>query len=68
MTLAAAVPPCPAGTVCVLAQASERGEGAVQQVVRRYAEETGHQPKVFQGSSAGAAQFGHLRLRRLAAA
>jgi L-arabinokinase len=49
------------GTVAVLGR---RGaEGAVAEVARRYAEETGHVPHVFGGSSPGAASFGHLRLR-----
>ncbi|EFN51717.1 hypothetical protein CHLNCDRAFT_139880 [Chlorella variabilis] len=52
------------GTVCILAAAGQRGEAAVQQIVQRYAQEAGFAPKVFQGSSSGAAEFGHLRLRR----
>ena len=49
------------GTVALLGR---RGaEGAVAEVARRYAEETGHTPHVFGGSSPGAASFGHVRLR-----
>jgi hypothetical protein len=33
-------------------------------VVAEYAKEGGQPPKVFLGSSTGASQFGHLRLRR----
>jgi galactokinase len=52
------------GTVCILGVAGEAGEEAVQALVDSYAAETGHQPKVFSGSSLGASQFGHLRLCR----
>ncbi|KAI3438985.1 hypothetical protein D9Q98_001398 [Chlorella vulgaris] len=52
------------GTVCILAAAGPRGDAAVQRIVQRYASESLYAPKVFQGSSAGAAEFGHLRLRR----
>ena len=49
------------GTVAVLGR---RGaEVALAEVARRYAEETGHTPHVFGGSSPGAASFGHIRLR-----
>ena len=49
------------GTVAVLGR---RGADAgVAGVARRYAEETGHAPHVFGGSSPGAASFGHVRLR-----
>lgn len=61
-------PPLPnAGTVGILAVAGPAGEAAVARVVVRYAQESGTQPTVFQGSSAGAATFGHLRLRWRAA-
>ena len=50
------------GTVAVLGR-REAGE-AVAEVARRYAEETGHAPHVFGGSSPGSAAFGHLRVRR----
>ncbi|PSC73262.1 L-arabinokinase-like isoform X1 [Micractinium conductrix] len=52
------------GTVCVLGVAGPRGEAALQRVVQRYSHERQYTPKVFRGSSAGAAAFGHLRLRR----
>ena len=54
----------PAGTVCVLGVAGPRGEAALQRVVQRYSHERQYTPKVFRGSSAGTAAFGHLRLRR----
>ena len=38
-------------------------DGAVAEVARRYAEETGRAPRVFAGSSPGGASFGHVRLR-----
>jgi galactokinase len=37
---------------------------AIQEVARRYGEETGHAPYVFSGSSPGSAAFGHFRLRK----
>lgn len=49
------------GTVAVLGRRGAEGE--VAGVARRYAEETGHVPHVFGGSSPGAATFGHVRLR-----
>lgn len=48
------------GTVCVLGRAT--AFEAVQKIAGRYAGETGHQPYLFQGSSPGAAAFGHLKL------
>lgn len=56
------------GTVGILAAAGPAGEAAVARVVQRYARESGGQPTVFKGSSAGAATFGHLRLTRQQAA
>lgn len=56
--------PSRAGTVCVLGVAGPRGEAALQRVVQRYSLERRYEPKVFRGSSAGAAEFGHLVLRR----
>lgn len=48
------------GTVAVIGQ---RGaEGAVHSIAESYAEESGHQPVIFSGSSMGAGGFGHLRL------
>ena len=52
------------GTVCILGRAGERGERAVREVMERYAEETGHVPFLFNGSSPGAVAFGCLRLRK----
>jgi L-arabinokinase len=49
------------GTVAVLGR--HGSDGAVDEVARRYAEENGHVPHVFGGSSPGAASFGHIRLR-----
>ena len=49
------------GTVAVLAQSDSAA--AVSEVARRYAEEAGHAPYIFSGSSPGSAAFGHLRLR-----
>jgi L-arabinokinase len=49
------------GTVAVLAR--EDAEATVLDVVRKYAEETGHEPVVFRGSSLGAHEFGSVRLR-----
>ena len=51
------------GTVAVLGRRD--ADGAVAEVARRYAEERGHVPHVFGGSSPGAASFGHIRLRPL---
>jgi hypothetical protein len=34
------------------------------QLKQRYKQATGHSPYIFEGSSPGAAQFGHLRIRR----
>ena len=47
------------GTVAVLGDETSRA--AIERVVARYAQETGHQPYVFSGSSPGALAFGHLR-------
>ena len=60
-------PPICVGTVCILGLASQRGEEALQRVISRYRDQTGYEPKVFLGSSAGAVQFGHLKLKRTAA-
>jgi galactokinase len=49
------------GTVAVLGQSE--AQAAVSEVARRYAEESGHEPYIFSGSSPGSAAFGHLRLR-----
>jgi L-arabinokinase len=50
------------GTVAVLGATG--ADAALAAVVRRYAQETGHQPHVFSGSSPGAAEFGIARLAR----
>ncbi|MBI1852098.1 MAG: GHMP kinase [Planctomycetes bacterium] len=47
------------GTVAVLA----RGREPVEAIAARFARETGRMPHVFEGSSPGAAQFGHLVIR-----
>jgi galactokinase len=52
------------GTVCVIGKADDEGEAAIQRVVQRYAEETGHVAQVFAGSSGGVVKFGVLRLSR----
>jgi L-arabinokinase len=49
------------GTVAVLARRD--AHAAITEVARRYAEEAGHAPYIFSGSSPGSAAFGHLRLR-----
>lgn len=56
------------GTVCVMGSRDEAGEAALEAVVKQYAKETGHVPHVFRGSSMGATQFGHLKMRRRSAA
>jgi L-arabinokinase len=48
------------GTVAVIGR-REAG-GAIAKLADQYAEETGHQPYVFSGSSPGSAAFGVLRL------
>jgi len=51
------------GTVAVLGQ--HDAEDAIKEVAERYAEEAGHNPYVFRGSSPGSAKFGYLRARRI---
>jgi galactokinase len=48
------------GTVAVLGKRDARA--AIDKVSTHYARETGYQPYIFQGSSPGAAAFGHLKL------
>ena len=48
------------GTVAVLGDHTSRA--AVERVATNYANETGHQPYIFCGSSSGSLAFGHLRL------
>jgi L-arabinokinase len=50
------------GTVAVLGNQSSRE--AIERVVANYAQETGHHPYVFHGSSSGSLAFGHLRLQK----
>jgi L-arabinokinase len=48
------------GTVAVLGKRDARA--AVAGVAERYAQETGHRPHLFAGSSPGSAEFGYLKL------
>jgi galactokinase len=48
------------GTVAILGRRGE--DEAIQQIARRYLEETGHQPAIISGSSPGASSFGALRI------
>ena len=48
------------GTVAVLGRRD--AQSSIEKVSAQYAQETGYQPYIFQGSSPGAAAFGHLRL------
>ena len=47
------------GTVAVLGDQTSRA--AVERVAASYANQTGHQPYIFNGSSPGCLAFGHLR-------
>jgi len=49
------------GTVAVLG--SDTSRAAIERVAASYADETGHQPYIFHGSSSGSLAFGHLKLR-----
>ena len=49
------------GTVAVVGE--PRGAEAVEEIVAACARESGRAPRVFSGSSPGAAAFGHLRVR-----
>ncbi|MDA0748139.1 MAG: GHMP kinase [bacterium] len=49
------------GTVALLGRPED--EPTVQSIATRYAEETGHTPYLFSGSSPGAHAFGHLELK-----
>ncbi|KAK9803166.1 hypothetical protein WJX72_006956 [[Myrmecia] bisecta] len=56
------------GTVCVIGEASEAGQAAIERVVQRYSSQTGgYSPQVFTGSSLGADAFGHLVIKPLPA-
>jgi galactokinase len=48
------------GTVAVIGR--KGSDDAVEAVANRYADETGHKPHIFRGSSMGAAAFGAIRL------
>ena len=50
------------GTVALLADA--RADGVVREIARQYAEETGRDAYVFEGSSSGAARTGAIQLDR----
>ena len=50
------------GTVAVLGDQNSRA--GIERVAASYANETGHQPYIFHGSSPGSLAFGHLRLRQ----
>jgi hypothetical protein len=56
------------GTVCVMGLAGAAGQWAVEELVKRYAAETGHEAQVFGGSSVGAKKFGHLLVQKRAQA
>jgi L-arabinokinase len=51
------------GTVAVLARRD--ASPAIEAIASRYAEETGHRPQIFSGSSPGAAAFGYLRSKAM---
>ena len=50
------------GTVAVLG--TQNSHAAIDKIAKAYANETGHQPYIFSGSSSGSAAFGHLTLRQ----
>jgi galactokinase len=50
------------GTVAVLGDQTSRA--AIDRIVEAYANQTGHLPYIFSGSSSGSTAFGHLQLRR----
>jgi galactokinase len=49
------------GTVAVLA--GREASSAIRAIAEEYAEQTGYRPHIFSGSSPGAAEFGHLKIR-----
>lgn len=51
------------GTVAVLG--TQNSNAAIDRVAKAYANEAGHQPYIFSGSSSGSLAFGHLRLRQM---
>ena len=50
------------GTVAVLG--NHNSQAAIDRIAKAYANETDHQPYIFNGSSSGSLAFGHLRLRQ----
>jgi len=48
------------GTVAVLG--NQNSHAAIERIAKAYANETGHQPYIFSGSSSGSAAFGRLKL------
>lgn len=51
------------GTVCVIGRNCLRSNEQLIEIQQRYKAATGFLPYVFEGSSPGAAKFGHLQLR-----
>jgi galactokinase len=51
------------GTVAVIGH--RNAAASIAKVAEQYAEETGHRPYIFSGSSPGSNAFGHMRLRRV---
>jgi L-arabinokinase len=48
------------GTVAVLG--NQNSHAAIERIAKAYANETGHQPYIFSGSSSGSLTFGHIKL------
>ncbi|TMW88487.1 hypothetical protein EJD97_018509 [Solanum chilense] len=53
------------GTVCVIGRNCLRSNQQLVEIQQRYKTATGFSPYVFEGSSPGAAKFGHLQIRLL---
>ncbi|KAK4370133.1 hypothetical protein RND71_009608 [Anisodus tanguticus] len=51
------------GTVCIIGRNCLRSNEQLLEIRRRYKTATGFSPYVFEGSSPGAAKFGHLKIR-----
>ncbi|KAJ8567846.1 hypothetical protein K7X08_020568 [Anisodus acutangulus] len=51
------------GTVCVIGRNCLRSNEQIIEIQQRYKAATGFSPYVFEGSSPGAAKFGHLNIR-----
>ncbi len=49
------------GTVAVLG--AKGADEEIQKIAERYERKTGYRPRIFSGSSPGAAEFGHLKLK-----